>query len=155
MPHGKMIFYKQIKPQRSLTHRGFCYLICGLGALGLIISTAFLLMGAWPVLGFMIIDVLLVYLVFQLSFQAADNSEKIEVFLDKINIWYFKGNDCVDCIQLNPYWTKAQYKVQTNGRSFLRLISHGSKIEIGKFLNSRDKKELAQQLDKCFVSLKS
>jgi uncharacterized membrane protein len=103
----------------------------------------------------MIIDVLLVYLVFQLSFKAADNSEKIEVFLDKINIWYFKGNDCVNCVQLNPYWTKAQYKVEKNGRSFLRLISHGSKIEIGKFLNSRDKKRLARQLEKCFITLKS
>lgn len=150
-----MVFYKQITPYKSLTHRGFCYLICGLGTLGFIISTVFLLMGAWPVLGFMALDVLIVYLVFQLSFRAADNSEKIEVFLDHINICYFKGADCVNCIQLNPYWTKVQYKVQTNGRSFLRLISHGSKIEIGKFLNSRDKKELARQLDNCFISLKS
>ena len=61
---GRFVLY----PHRSLTPRGFLILMTFISAVSFIAGMAFLLMGAWPVFGFFGLDVLLLYLAFNLDF---------------------------------------------------------------------------------------
>ena len=55
------IFSAVLTPHRSLSPAGFVYLMAIAGGISFITGMVFLLAGAWPVLGFCGLDVLLLY----------------------------------------------------------------------------------------------
>src|SRR5256885_17157646 len=70
-PDGKTspIFFDAILyPHRSLPPRGFIVLMLVLSVVSFVAGVSFVLLGAWPILGFFGLDVLLVYLAFRASY---------------------------------------------------------------------------------------
>ena len=65
------IFAAIITPHRSLGSTGFLILMLCIGALSFACGMMFLLIGAWPVFGFLGLDVLLIYIAFRANFRAA------------------------------------------------------------------------------------
>ena len=59
-----------LEPPRSLSPRGFNRVMLALGAMSSVIGLAFLLTGAYPVVGFMGLEILALWLVFRLNFRA-------------------------------------------------------------------------------------
>jgi hypothetical protein len=73
------IFSAVLTPHRSLGPAGFAAFMLVLGGLSFATGTAFLLAGAWPVFGFVGLDVLLVYSAFQVSYRRARAYEMVTV----------------------------------------------------------------------------
>ena len=71
----------RLVPHRSMTAGNVRVLIAVFALAGTISSLPFLLMGAWPVAGFMGLDVLLLYLAFRANFRAALAYEDIVLTL--------------------------------------------------------------------------
>ena len=65
------LFSALLTPHRSLNRTGFLVLMTFIGAVSFIAGMAFLLMGAWPVLGFFGLDVLAIYWAFRINFRSA------------------------------------------------------------------------------------
>ena len=65
------LFSARVTPHRSLNPTGFLVLMIFIGAVSFVAGIAFLLMGAWPVIGFLGLDVLLVYWAFRVNYRAA------------------------------------------------------------------------------------
>jgi len=63
-------------PHRSLSRRGFHLLLGSLGTLSLTVGTIFWLAGAWPVIGFMGLDVLLLWVALRASYSQAKAYEQ-------------------------------------------------------------------------------
>ena len=59
------LFSATITPHRSLGRKGFIIVMCAIGGISFIAGLVFLIAGAWPVMGFFGLDVLLVYWAFQ------------------------------------------------------------------------------------------
>ena len=118
-----------------------------LGSFGLVISGSFMMFGAWPVFGFMALDVLLIYIAFQAQYRRSDRGEEITNSDDKIEIKYFKGGTCVKTILLNKYWVKLEHFNSFNRQSKLMFGSHGKFSEIGGFLSLKEKQKLAANLE--------
>ena len=55
------LFSARVTPHRSLNRTGFTVLMAFVGVVSFVAGIAFYLMGAWPVLGFFGLDVLLIY----------------------------------------------------------------------------------------------
>ena len=106
-----------------------------------------MLFGAWPVFGFMALDVLLIYIAFQAQWRRSDRGEEITISNDKIEIKYFKGGSCVKTILLNKYWTKLELFNSFNRQAKLIFSSHGKFSEIGGFLSLKEKQKLAADLE--------
>src|SRR5258708_37645241 len=73
------LFSARVTPHRSLNRTGFLVLMAFIGAVSFIAGIAFLLMGAWPVLGFFGLDVLVIYWAFRINFRSAEATEDIVV----------------------------------------------------------------------------
>ena len=81
-----------LRPHRSLPKGGFRVLMAVLIAFGVAGGLVFLLLGAWPVLGFLGVDVVLVYLAFRVSYAAGRVYERIRLSpaaltVDRVDRW--------------------------------------------------------------------
>ena len=65
------IFSAVITPHRSLGGPGFWLLMAAVAGLSFVAGIVFLLLGAWPVFGFLGLDVLLVFWAFRANYRAA------------------------------------------------------------------------------------
>ena len=65
------LFSAIITPHRSLSGTGFLVVMALVGGLSFIGGMFFFLLGAWPVIGFLGLDVLLVYWAFRANYRAA------------------------------------------------------------------------------------
>ena len=70
-PYDELIFQQRIVPHRSLDGRSFRILLMAFCACCFVSSLPFLILGAWPVVGFMGLDVLLFYWAFRVNFRDA------------------------------------------------------------------------------------
>src|ERR1700742_4840939 len=73
------LFSAIITPHRSLSGTGFLLVMALVGSLSFIGGMFFFLLGAWPVVGFLGLDVLLVYWAFRANYRAAGAYEEITV----------------------------------------------------------------------------
>ncbi len=136
----------RLEPSQSLRPEGANLVLVILGSFGLVISGSFMVFGAWPVFGFMALDVLLIYIAFQSQYRRSDRGEEITICNDKIEIKYFNGGICVKTILLNKYWAKLEHFDSFNRQSKLMFSSHGKFSEIGEFLSLKEKQKLAAHL---------
>ena len=70
-------FATMLRPHRSLSPEGFRWLIRGAIAANLVIGLPLYLLGAWPVLGFMGLDVYLLWWLFKRNYLDARRSERL------------------------------------------------------------------------------
>ena len=136
----------RLEPSKSLRPGGANLILVILGGFGLVISGSFMVFGAWPVFGFMALDVLLIYIGFQAQYRRSNRGQEITISNDKIEIKYFKGGVCVKTILLNKYWAKLEQFNCFNRRSKLMFSSHGKFSEIGEFLSLKEKQKLVADL---------
>ena len=85
-PLEPKIFAAVITPHRSLGSTGFLILMLCIGALSFACGIMFLLIGAWPVFGFLGLDVLLIYIAFRANFRAARAYEEVTVTASELTV---------------------------------------------------------------------
>ena len=65
------IFSALLTPHRSLNRTGFVVLMAVLSVISFAAGVVFLMLGAWPVVGFFGLDVLAIYIAFKINFGRA------------------------------------------------------------------------------------
>ena len=73
------IFSAVITPHRSLSARGFFLVMGAYGLLSFVAGLTCMLAGAWPVIGFLGLDVLLLYWAFKVNYRHAAAYEEVKV----------------------------------------------------------------------------
>ena len=80
------IFSATLTPYRSLGPTGFLILMGCLGGASFATGVVFILLGAWPVFGFLGLDVFLVYLAFRANYRAANAYEQVTVTASELTV---------------------------------------------------------------------
>ena len=106
------------------------------------IAAAFAALGAWLVLPFAGLEMLVLYLAFRYVDRHAADYERLAIEGDKVRV-EFSDVGRVRSHEFNRCW--AQVVVSGDG-SRLALRSHGRALEIGRFMNDEQKLELAREL---------
>ena len=141
------LFSALLTPHRSLNSTGFLVLMAFLSAVSFAAGLAFLLMGAWPVLGFFSLDVLAIYWAFRINFRHAKATEEIWVTPSELRVRRVSHRGHVVEFVLNPLWVRLDQKTHAEfGIEKLYLRSRGRKISIGSFLGADEKASLAKAL---------
>src|SRR5271170_7908338 len=141
------IFSAVITPHRSLGSTGFLILMLCIGGVSFVSGMVFLLMGAWPVFGFLGLDVLLIYLAFRANFRAARAYEEVTVTATELTVRKVSQRGGVREWTLNPVWVKLDRIVHEEfGVERLFLVSHGRKLSIAGFLGPDEKESFARAL---------
>ena len=83
---GRSYMDAALAPNRSLPNIGFVALMGTLVAASFFAGIAFVSMGAWPVIGFFGLDVLLVYLAFRANYRGARLYETVRLTEDAVEV---------------------------------------------------------------------
>jgi uncharacterized membrane protein len=146
-PAEAPIFAAVITPHRSLTSTGFLIFMLCIGALSFASGVVFLMLGAWPVFGFLGLDVLLVYWAFRANFRAARAYEEVTVTATELTVRKVSHHGAVREWTLNPVWVKLDRAVHEEfGIERLFLVSHGRRLSVANFLSPDEKASFATAL---------
>ena len=141
------LFSALLTPHRSLNRTGFLVLMGFVCAISFIAGMVFLMMGAWPVLGFFGLDVLVIYWAFRINFRRAAASEEISVTPSELRVRRVSHRGHVVEWVLNPLWVQFEQKVHAEfGIERLYLVSRGRRVSIGSFLGPDEKASFAKAL---------
>lgn len=143
------IFSAVLTPHRSLGPTGFLILMLCLGGASFATGVVFVLLGAWPVFGFLGLDVLLVYLAFRVNYRAARAYEEVTVTASELTVRKINPRGRVrEEWSANPLWVRLHQDVHEEfGVERLLLISRGEKLSIAGFLSPKEKKSFAEALN--------
>jgi uncharacterized membrane protein len=141
------LFSALLTPHRSLNRTGFLVLMAFLSVVSFAAGLAFLLMGAWPVLGFFGLDVLAIYWAFRVNFLRARATEEISVTPSELRVRRVSHRGRVVEWVLNPLWVQLDQKTHTEfGIEKLYLVSKGRRVSIASFLGPDEKTSFAKAL---------
>jgi uncharacterized membrane protein len=141
------LFSALLTPHRSLNRTGFLVLMAFLSVISFAAGMAFLLMGAWPVLGFFGLDALAIYWAFRINFRDAKASEEISMTLSELRVRRVSHRGHVVEFVLNPLWVRLDQKTHSEfGIEKLYLVSKGRRVSIASFLGPDEKASFAKAL---------
>jgi uncharacterized membrane protein len=141
------LFSALLTPHRSLNRTGFLVVMAFVSVVSFAAGLAFLLMGAWPVLGFFSLDLLAIYWAFRINFRRARASEEILVTPSELRVRRISHRGHVMEFVLNPLWVQLNRETQAEyGIEKLYLVSKGRHIAIAGFLGPDEKASFAKAL---------
>ena len=145
-------FATSLVPHRSLSPAGFRWLIRGAIAANLAIGLPMMLLGAWPVMGFMGLDVLLLWLMFKRSYLDARRSETLlltdrELLVDRV-----APDGSREQLRLDAYWLRIDWEEKDER---LILTSRGNRAVIGRFLAPSERLIVCEQLKAAVAEMRA
>ena len=134
-------FATSLSPHRSLSAEGFRFVMLGAIAANLVIGLPLFLMGAWPVFGFMGLDVFLLWWLFKRSYLDARRSETLLLTDRELVVVRVAPDGEREELRLDAYWLKVE---ATEER--LVVTSRGNRAVIGRFLGPEERLRVADRL---------
>lgn len=135
----------RLTPHRSLGPQGFRVLmlvvagICGLGAL------RFLVLGAWPVFLFMLLDVVLIYGAFRLNYRDGRRFEQVTLTPDLLTVRKVAPSGAESRSEFNPYWVRVELD---EADKHLALRLHSRRVAVGQFLSPDERVEVKAEIER-------
>ena len=134
----------RLHPHRSLPPKGFRRLMAFASIASASISLPFYFIGAWPVVGFLGLDLLLLYLAFRASFRAARAYEVLRLTPLELLFARVTQRGARREWRFNPSWVRFERVDHPEfGAQRLALVSQGRSLEVGRFLGPEQKAEVA------------
>ena len=115
----------------------------------------FYLLGAWPVIGFMGLDVALIYAAFTLNFRALRLYETIDLTQDTLTVTRVAPSGKSRSWSFNPYWVRLSLEPRLGRSSELSISSHGKRLIIASFLTDPEREDFASALSAALSSARS
>jgi uncharacterized membrane protein len=141
------LFSAVLTPHRSLGRTGFLAVMLLIGGISFAAGLAFFLAGAWPVVGFLGLDVLLVYVAFKVSYRTATAYEQVTMTPSALTVRKVSHRGRVAEWTLNPVWVRLQRETHEEfGIVRLFLVSHGRRLPVATFLGPGEKASFATAL---------
>jgi len=134
-------FSTTLSPHRSLSPEGFKWLIRGVLAANVLVGLPMYLLGAWPVAGFMGIDVWLLWFFFQRSYLDARRRETLTLTDRELIVERRSPDGEREEHRLDAYWLRFEVSEER-----LVLVSRGNRIVVGRFLSPEERGQLAEEL---------
>ncbi len=130
-------------PQRSLKPEHFSRLLLVLIFICTLASVRFWIVGAWPVVLFLGLDIVALWFAFFLSYRRGRIFETIQ--LSDKDLIVSKGDPSgkLTTDRFEPYWTKVAIETVGADKNILTISNHGQSIELGAFLVPHERKEVA------------
>lgn len=141
-----VIFHAVLYPHRSLDRKGFKIFMSILLSLNALIGLYFFSHGAWPVTGFMGLEVVMIWFMFRASYLSARDYETVTLTKDELIIEDHTRNHPYQRWSFNPVWAQVRIDHPDEHDCQLTITSHGEGVVIGAFLTPEERLDLAQTL---------
>jgi len=149
------LFSAVITPHRSLAPSGarLVVVLCCLAAVGS--SIPFIVLGAWPVAGFLGLDIVALAIAFRASFRSAKSVE--EVILSPVDLLLRRVSHRGERSErrFNPLWTKLDREHDEDyGLMGLALVSRGERVVIARELSPHERESFADAFGDALARVK-
>lgn len=148
MQEAKPDWAVTLRPNRSMTREGVAALVAIVAILNLSAALVFVVAGAWPILGFLGLDVLIMWWALRKNWADGERYEQIQVQGDELTLRRFPVAGEAREMRFNTRWLRVDLEFDAArelvGRLFLNY--RDERFEIGSFLGADDRKSLARAL---------
>ncbi|WP_374369956.1 DUF2244 domain-containing protein [Dongia sp.] len=141
------VFEAILYPHRSMGRRGYTILIAGTAIIMGLYALTFLVIGAWPIFGFIGAEWLLFWYLFSRHLRGDRRAERLRLYADRLVLERVDAKGRFSAISLQPYWLRVILQRGDEPDSSLYLGSHGKAIEIGAFLSAPERRSFATELE--------
>lgn len=143
-----ILFEALCTPPRSLGRQGTLLVCLFMLAGACLTSVLFIVLGAWPVLAFTGLEVLLVMALFLAYRRWSRRSMELVVLTEgRLTIRRADHRGRQEELVLDPYWARAALEERPGGVSALLLRQRHAAFEIGRLLGDEQRRDLAGALD--------
>jgi uncharacterized membrane protein len=140
------LFEAILYPHRSLSERGLLILTIGTALVVSLYGGLFLVLGAWPIFGFLGAEWLLFWWLVRTHFRGDRRAERIRLYADRLLLQQIDGKGRVAESTFEPYWLQVVLHERGFEDPALLLRSHGRAVEIGAFLGAGERRQFAEEL---------
>jgi uncharacterized membrane protein len=137
-----------LTPHRSLSREGFIAIMILIAALNLVAGLMFFVLGAWPIVGFLGLDVLAIWWAFRQNYKDQKEAERIVAEGEELRLYRYLRDGSTSEKTFNRRWLRIELEYDEVrdlvGRLFLR--SHGESHEIASFLGAEERASLAKAM---------
>jgi uncharacterized membrane protein len=150
LAEGVVYYSAVLRPHRSLGQRATTMVVLVLAGFWFVIGLAFIAAGAWPVLPFFGLEVVLLYFFFRHNERAGNVSESINLTQSALTVRRIDPWGKHSLVSFPPCWLQVNLE-PAPGRSDgldnrLELRSHGRSLTIASFLPAHEREALALSL---------
>jgi len=150
----EVVFDAVLYPNRSLPNAGFVAVMSVIIVANALFGAYFYAIGAWPVIGFWGLDVLLVWLAFKLSSRQGRLCERVRV--SRSDIWVARvlpsGHE--SRWRMQPAWTQIRIDDPVRHESQIEVSTKGETLILGGFLSPGDRADFARALSRAVASVR-
>jgi len=151
-PAETRIFATRLNPYRSMTPKAANWLIVVFGCVTAAVSLPFYFIGAWPVIGFLGLDIVVLFVAFKVSFRSARAYETVLVTPLELEFVKVSSGGARQVWRFNPVWVRLEEQAHDEfGTERVALVSRGQSVEVGGFLGPQQKAALARDLAAALV----
>jgi uncharacterized membrane protein len=155
IPQEPTRFSAILTPHRSLGPKGFMVLMAAVCSVSFGTGLLFYMIGAWPVVGFMGLDVALIYIAFKLNFRALRLYETVDLTQEALTVTRVDPSGRAQSWDFNPYWVRLCLESRRGRSTELSLASHGRRLVFASFLTDSEREDFALALLSALSAAKS
>lgn len=151
----RLVFSAILRPHRSLTPRGVAGVICFFAAFSAAMAFPFLMLGAWPVAGFLGLEAGLVALALLVSHAQSANEEQIFLSRMQLLIRRLDWRGAIREVSFNPLWSRLEREEHPEwGLEKLSVVQGQRRSIVGACLNNEDRADFAQAFSQALAEAK-
>ena len=111
-----------------------------------VMGIVFFLIGAWPVVGFLGLDIALIYYAFKRNYADAKIFETVQLTTDELQLTRVYPSGRRQSWKFNPVWVEINIHEHPSGANTIDLTSHGKSLNFAAFLSNEERREFAYVL---------
>ncbi len=138
---GELFMDAVLRPHRSLSAKAFKYMLAAVIVVNVFVAVFFWVQGAFPVAGFLGLDVLALWLAFRHNYRSGRAAEYVRIAAGKVHVAAVNQNGIATHWVLNPVWAR----VARDGRGVLVRDREGQ-MRLGAFLSPKECESFASAL---------
>ncbi|MFN7397734.1 MAG: DUF2244 domain-containing protein [Sandaracinobacter sp.] len=145
--HKPAIFDLELRPNRSMPQRQFWLMMAGVALIFLLMGVRFLLLGAWPILPFMVADIGLLWWAMRASYRSGRESEHLRLDAEGLELVRIAAHGPVRRTWIEPHWARVELEELGQDQNRLWLTARGVRHGIGGFLSPGERVEIARVIE--------
>ena len=142
---ARPLFAAKLTPHRSIDPRGIRIVCAFAASLLLLPGLIFYLLGAWPVVGFMGLDVAALYWALTHSLRDGRRYEEVTLWADRLDVRQVSAKGEEQTQSFNPFFVRLVIERDIDEHTTaIKLRTRERDLVVGAFLNPDDKATFAQ-----------
>jgi len=135
-----------LTPHRSLSRKGFHWLIGVIIAFNIAVGALFVALKAFPVPIFLGVDVLAVILAFRANYRGAALTERVQVSAEAVTVLHQFGQRAKTVWRSPTAFTRVEVDAEGEHEARVHLTMSGRSVIVGAALSPGERGDLAQAL---------